>query len=62
MKYELHSHTAETSQCAKISAKELVEKYKRDLFIYFSPRIMFYHFPPIHRKNIDDVDSDKFYS
>ena len=28
MKYELHSHTKETSQCAKISAKELVEKYK----------------------------------
>ena len=27
-KYELHSHTKETSQCAKISAKELVEKYK----------------------------------
>ena len=28
MKYELHSHTTETSQCAKITAKELVEKYK----------------------------------
>lgn len=28
MKYEIHSHTKETSQCAKISAKELVEKYK----------------------------------
>ncbi|MBE6749517.1 MAG: PHP domain-containing protein [Ruminococcaceae bacterium] len=28
MKYELHSHTKETSQCAKISGKELVEKYK----------------------------------
>lgn len=28
MKYELHSHTAETSQCAKITANELVEKYK----------------------------------
>ena len=27
-KYELHSHTTETSQCAKITAKELVEKYK----------------------------------
>jgi len=28
MKYELHSHTAETSQCANITAQELVEKYK----------------------------------
>ena len=28
MKYEIHSHTTETSQCAKITAKELVEKYK----------------------------------
>lgn len=28
MKYELHSHTTETSQCAQITAKELVEKYK----------------------------------
>ena len=28
MRYELHSHTTETSQCAKITAKELVEKYK----------------------------------
>ena len=28
MKYELHSHTAETSQCAKITAEELVKKYK----------------------------------
>jgi len=28
MKYELHSHTVETSQCAQITAKELVEKYK----------------------------------
>ena len=27
-KYELHSHTAETSQCAKITAEELVKKYK----------------------------------
>lgn len=27
-KYEIHSHTNETSQCAAISAKELVEKYK----------------------------------
>ncbi|MBR3788884.1 MAG: PHP domain-containing protein [Clostridia bacterium] len=27
-KYELHSHTTETSQCAQITAKELVEKYK----------------------------------
>ncbi len=27
-KYELHSHTKETSQCAKISAEELVAKYK----------------------------------
>ena len=27
-KYEIHSHTKETSQCAKISAKELTEKYK----------------------------------
>ena len=28
MKYEIHSHTKETSQCAAINAKELVEKYK----------------------------------
>ncbi len=28
MKYELHSHTKETSQCADISAQELVKKYK----------------------------------
>ena len=27
-KYEIHSHTKETSQCAQISGKELVEKYK----------------------------------
>ena len=27
-KYEIHSHTKETSQCTKISAKEIVEKYK----------------------------------
>ncbi len=27
-KYEIHSHTKETSQCAKISAKELTDKYK----------------------------------
>ena len=27
-KYELHSHTTETSQCAQITSKELVEKYK----------------------------------
>ena len=25
MKYEIHSHTKETSQCAKITAKELVD-------------------------------------
>jgi histidinol phosphatase-like PHP family hydrolase len=28
MKYEIHSHTKETSQCAKITAEELVKKYK----------------------------------
>lgn len=28
-KYEIHSHTKETSQCAKISAEEIVEKYKK---------------------------------
>lgn len=27
-KYEIHSHTKETSQCAQISAKELTDKYK----------------------------------
>jgi len=29
MKYEIHSHTCETSQCAQITAEELIKKYKK---------------------------------
>ncbi len=60
-KYEIHCHTKETSRCAKISAEELVKKYKKN---GYSGVVITNHYSPMTfslKQQFNKKDADEHF-